>query len=146
MQSGSSMGINTRCMHIFVLWGSDLHAQSVLINKDLCIGAQSEVYWECVVGWESQPRFGCSTHTHRERERQSSHFFPLIKILLFFCFQERTAQCFFRGGGRGRQFITWQTACHVSTCCTHLLVWSDIASPLSCRYKYLTSFKHNDRT
>ncbi len=33
------------------MFAPDLYAQSVLINKNFCIGAQSEVYQECVVGW-----------------------------------------------------------------------------------------------
>ena len=35
----------------FPRFGTDLHAQSVLIDKNFCIGAQEEVYQECVVGW-----------------------------------------------------------------------------------------------
>ncbi len=35
----------------FCTFGTDLHAQSVPINKNFRIGAQSEVYQECVVGW-----------------------------------------------------------------------------------------------
>ncbi len=34
----------------FAHFGANLHAQLVLINKNFCIGAQSEVYQECVVG------------------------------------------------------------------------------------------------
>ncbi len=35
----------------FAPFGADLYAQSVLINKNFCVGAQSEVYQACVVGW-----------------------------------------------------------------------------------------------
>ncbi len=35
----------------FWTFGTDLHAQSLLNNKKFCIGAQSKVYQECVVGW-----------------------------------------------------------------------------------------------
>ena len=38
-------------VHVFAHFGADLHAQSVIINKNFCIGAQSEVYQECAVGW-----------------------------------------------------------------------------------------------
>ncbi len=33
MQNGSSVGICTRCIHVLALFGTDLYAQSVLINK-----------------------------------------------------------------------------------------------------------------
>ncbi len=34
VQNGSSVGIGTRCMHVFLhVLGADLHAQSVLVNK-----------------------------------------------------------------------------------------------------------------
>ncbi len=39
----------------FPRFGTDSHARSVLINKISGIGAQEEVYWECVAGW------GCQT-------------------------------------------------------------------------------------
>ena len=32
-QNGSSVGIRTRCMHVFCTFGVDLYAQSVLVNK-----------------------------------------------------------------------------------------------------------------
>ena len=51
MQNGSSVGIYTRCIHVFCTFGTDLYAQSMIINKNFCIGAQSKVYEECVVGW-----------------------------------------------------------------------------------------------
>ena len=39
-------------MHAFLgTFGTESCAQSVIINKNFCIGAQSEVYEECVVGW-----------------------------------------------------------------------------------------------
>ena len=34
--------ILTQCMHIFYTFGPNLYAQSALINKNFCIGAQSE--------------------------------------------------------------------------------------------------------
>ncbi len=40
MQNGSSVGICTRCVHIFARFDADLHAQSVIINNNFCIGAQ----------------------------------------------------------------------------------------------------------
>ena len=52
-QNGSSVGIYTRCMHVFACFGSDLHAQSVLHRQNFCSRALSEVYQECVVGWVS---------------------------------------------------------------------------------------------
>ncbi len=33
MQNGSSVGISTRCAHVFACFGTDLYAQSVPINK-----------------------------------------------------------------------------------------------------------------
>ncbi len=33
MQNGSSVGICTRCVHVFARLGADVYAQSVLINK-----------------------------------------------------------------------------------------------------------------
>ena len=32
------------CAHVFARLGADLHAHSVLFNKNFCIGAQSEVH------------------------------------------------------------------------------------------------------
>ncbi len=69
MQNGSSVRIHTRCTHVFARFGADSHAQSVLVNKNFCIGARSEVYQECTVGWVAI--FGivkvccmyCATHT-----------------------------------------------------------------------------------
>ena len=37
---------------VFARSGAHSYAQSVLVDKNFCIGAQSEVYQECVVGWE----------------------------------------------------------------------------------------------
>ena len=51
MQNGSSVDIHTHCVHVFARFGADLYVQSMVIKKNFCIGAQSEVYWECVVGW-----------------------------------------------------------------------------------------------
>ncbi len=42
----------TRRAHIFFArFGTDLHARSVLSDKNFCIGAQEEVYQECIAGW-----------------------------------------------------------------------------------------------
>ena len=53
MQNGSSVGTYTHCITRFCTFGTDSCAQSVLINKNFCIGAQSEVYW--VVGRVTAP-------------------------------------------------------------------------------------------
>ena len=34
MLNGSSVGIRTRCVHVFARFGADLHAQSVLVSKN----------------------------------------------------------------------------------------------------------------
>ena len=44
MQNWSSVGIRTRCTHVFARLGADSYAQSVLINKNICIGDLSEDY------------------------------------------------------------------------------------------------------
>ncbi len=48
--------------------GADLHAQSVLTNKNFCIAAQDEVCQECVVGWAPRGRGvgGCALMMHPE--------------------------------------------------------------------------------
>ncbi len=51
MQNRSSVEICTRCIHVFFMLATNLYAQSVISNKNFCIGAQSKVYSECVVGW-----------------------------------------------------------------------------------------------
>ncbi len=38
----------------FCTFGANLYAQSVLTNINFCTVAQSEVYYECVVGWEGR--------------------------------------------------------------------------------------------
>ena len=49
------LGQNTYMLRTrFRMFGTDLHAQSVLMNKNFRIGDQSEVYSECVVGWVSR--------------------------------------------------------------------------------------------
>ena len=81
-------------IHVFTPFGTDLHVQSVLIDKNLCIGAQSEVYQECVVGWiisltssnlSSSPGFQawvtsqqCGRKTP-ELEQESSSPFPVVE-------------------------------------------------------------------
>ncbi len=39
----------------FRMFGTDLHARSVIINKNFRIGYQAELYQECVVGWVCLP-------------------------------------------------------------------------------------------
>ena len=51
MQSGSSVGACYTLRTRSCMFGADLHAQSVLSNKNVCVGAQWEVCQECVVGW-----------------------------------------------------------------------------------------------
>ncbi len=41
----------------FRTFGANLYAQLVLINENSCIGAQAEVYQECVVGWVLKASF-----------------------------------------------------------------------------------------
>ena len=54
--------------------GTDLHAQSALIDKKFCIGTQSEVDQECVVvGWgEREGDKHTETKTEGEREREEN--------------------------------------------------------------------------
>ena len=47
----ASVGIRTRCMHVFARLAPDLHARSGLSNEIVRSGSQSEVYQESVVGW-----------------------------------------------------------------------------------------------
>ena len=51
-KNGSTVGICARCMHVFARLAPICYAQSVPIGKNFCIGAQEEVYQECVLGWE----------------------------------------------------------------------------------------------
>ncbi len=52
MQNGSSVEnmytLHARFLHVLA---STRNAQSVIIDKNFCVGAQSEVCQECVVGW-----------------------------------------------------------------------------------------------
>ena len=49
---GSSVGTRyTSRTLFFARLGADSNARSVLVNKSFCVGAQSEVCQECVVGW-----------------------------------------------------------------------------------------------
>ncbi len=38
-------------MHVFARLGTDLYAQSLIMDQNFCIRAQEEVYEECTVGW-----------------------------------------------------------------------------------------------
>ncbi len=50
MEAQSEYG--TRCMHVFCTFDVGLYAAVSAYYQNFCIGAQSEVYQECVVGWE----------------------------------------------------------------------------------------------
>ena len=39
------------CFFFFARLAPLSHSQSVLIDESICVGAQSEAYQECVVGW-----------------------------------------------------------------------------------------------
>ena len=49
-QNGSSVETRTRCAHTFARLGADLHARSVIIKQNFCIGAQEEVWHCCWLG------------------------------------------------------------------------------------------------
>ncbi len=51
MQNGSSVGIRTRCVHVFCTFRRRLVCSVGAYWQNFCIGAQSEVYEGCVVGW-----------------------------------------------------------------------------------------------
>ena len=119
MQNGSPVRIHTRFIHVFCTFRTDLYAQSVLINVNFCIGAQSETYWECVVGWEGRRvatfaiwgRGGCPWGNKRSFLFDSSlslsfwrmggglsHLYTVLLILffpccfIFICFRENSGR------------------------------------------------------
>ena len=54
-------------------FGADLRARSVLISKNFCVGAQSEAYQECVVGWEISLSLSLEALTHSLTPTHSIH-------------------------------------------------------------------------
>ncbi len=82
-KSGGSAGTCTRCVHVFGTFGADLRPPSTLIDKNLRIGAQSEVYQECalLVGPSSLPTFfytlsrACALF-YESGHTQKKFFFP----------------------------------------------------------------------
>ncbi len=62
MQSGSSVGTRTRCMHVFARLAPISYAELVPINKNLCIGARPEACAVVVVGWVVSYTFVHAVH------------------------------------------------------------------------------------
>ncbi len=74
--------MRTHCIHVSCTFGADLHAQSVISNKNFCVRDQEEVYKECVAGWvllelktDKRKKLGISCKAMdpaKKKERESS--------------------------------------------------------------------------